>query len=119
MDRMDAAGLPWKLYTGPVGPNMTTGYGWAMCPSFSDRIYTGQKTNMVANSQIVADAQAGTLPAFSVVTPTRTDRQAHKPDHPVRQPGLVTIGDNPRPDRRVHVPANRLAVRPRVADNRP
>src|SRR5207244_3723852 len=39
MDRLDAAGLSWRLYA--------NNYIWAICPTFADCIYTSQKTNLV------------------------------------------------------------------------
>jgi len=41
MDTMDAAGLPWKIdSTKPVDG----GYSWAICPTFSDCLYTSGRT---------------------------------------------------------------------------
>ncbi len=64
MDRLDAAGLTWRLYTAPSG---NTDYIWAVCPSFAECLDTGQAQNMVATSQIIGDATAGTLPSYSLV----------------------------------------------------
>jgi phospholipase C len=65
MDRLDAAGLSWKLYT-----SQTSGlYGFSICPTFADCLYTSQKANMVVPSQILTDAANGTLPNFSVLLP--------------------------------------------------
>ena len=86
MDRLDAAGLSWRLYTGPAGKGNSTGYGWAICPSFAECNYSSQAQNHVLNSQIITDAQAGTLPAFSVVTPTQLQSQ-HNGDS-------MAMGDN-------------------------
>jgi len=61
MDRLDAAGLTWKLYT--------SDYDWAICPSFADCLDTSQKLNMVAPSKFTTDAQNGTLPSFSILLP--------------------------------------------------
>ncbi|MHB8490554.1 MAG: alkaline phosphatase family protein [Candidatus Dormibacteria bacterium] len=61
MDRLDAAGLSWKLYT--------SDYDWAICPTFADCLDTSQKLNMVAPSQFTTDAQNGTLPSFSILLP--------------------------------------------------
>jgi phospholipase C len=95
MDRLDAAGLSWKLYGGPPtgsspghqGDNSGngTGYGWAICPTFAECLY-GSPSKMVDNSQFTADAKSGNLPNFSVVTPTQTASQ-HNGDS-------MTVGDN-------------------------
>ncbi len=86
MDRLDEAGLSWKLYTGQKGPGNSTGYGWAMCPSFADCLYTPQAQHMVDTSQIINDAAAGTLPSFSIVTPNQANSQ-----HNGRS---MAVGDN-------------------------
>lgn len=85
MDRLQAAGLDWKLYTGGAGHKNTTGYGWAMCPSFAECL-ASQSASMVPNGQVVTDAQAGTLPAFSIVTPDQVNSQ-HNGDS-------MTVGDD-------------------------
>jgi phospholipase C len=66
MDRLDAAGLTWKIY-GPASPS-DGGYDWAVCPSFAECLDTGQRANLVDESQFFTDATAGTLPAFSLIT---------------------------------------------------
>lgn len=86
MDRLDRAGLTWKLYAGSPGPGNTTGYGWAMCPSFAECIDGPQAGNMVDSGQVVTDAQAGTLPNFAIVTPNQANSQ-HNSDS-------MTVGDN-------------------------
>jgi TolB protein len=72
MDRLDEAGLSWKLYTAPVG---VAGYGWAICPTFSECIYGGQQSNVLTSDQFVNEAAAGTLPAVSLVMPTGDNSQ--------------------------------------------
>jgi len=70
MDRLDAAGLSWKLY----GANSTQdGYDWSICPTFAQCLDTRQAANLVPDSQFTADALLGSLPAFSVVTPGGPD----------------------------------------------
>jgi phospholipase C len=88
MERLDAAGLTWKLYVGlPNGTSgNSSGYGWAVCPTFANCIDTSEANNMVAQSQVISDATAGTLPNWSMVTPTQADSQ-HNGDS-------MTIGDN-------------------------
>jgi len=70
MDRLDAAGLSWKIYGSPGG---VKGYGiWDICPTFAECLNTGQFTRLVPDSRFMTDAAAGTLPAFSVLTPGGT-----------------------------------------------
>jgi phospholipase C len=71
MDRLQAAGLSWRIYGAPKGAD---GYGiWDICPTFAECLDTSQDTNLVPDAQFLTDAQAGTLPAFSVVTPGGPD----------------------------------------------
>ncbi len=72
MDRLDAAGVSWRLYT----PTPKEGfYGFAICPTFADCIYSRQRRNMRPTDQVIDDARAGRLPGFSIVTPTSQDSQ--------------------------------------------
>ncbi|HJP64965.1 MAG TPA: alkaline phosphatase family protein [Actinomycetota bacterium] len=66
MDRLDVAGLSWKLYT-PASDE--PGYIWAGCPYFAECIYGPQGTKAVPVQEVVSDAQAGTLPSVSFVFP--------------------------------------------------
>jgi phospholipase C len=70
MDRLDAAGLSWKLYGASKGQN---GYIWSICPTFAQCLDTSQDANLVPDSQFIPAALLGTLPAFSVVTPGGPD----------------------------------------------
>ena len=87
MDRMNAAGLTWKIYAAAKGAG---DYRFATCPYFGDCLYTSQLQNMVETSQIVTDATNGTLPNFSVLLPhdgpTGSTSQ-HNSDS-------MTVGDN-------------------------
>jgi phospholipase C len=69
MDLLDRAGLPWPIYaaskTSPLG-----GYFWNICPIFSACLHTSQSRHVSPTSQLVQDAQAGKLPAWSMVIPT-------------------------------------------------
>lgn len=65
-DRLDAAGLTWKIY-GAAAPGVS-GYSWSICPSFAECLDTGQHANLVDHLQFLSDAAAGTLPALSVIT---------------------------------------------------
>ncbi len=86
-DSLDAAGLTWHIYggTGGSGGN-TTGYQWTICPTFYECMGGTQRSDFVPASQIVTDAQAGTLPSYSIVTPIKARSQ-----HP---PALMSAGDN-------------------------
>jgi phospholipase C len=66
MDRLDAAGLSWKIYG--AGPGQS-GYNWATCPNFAECLDSSQAGNVVSASQFTTTASAGNLPAFSLVTP--------------------------------------------------
>jgi phospholipase C len=70
MDRLDAAGVSWKLYGGVRGQ---PGYTYAMCPTFAECLDTSQANHMVTDQKFMADAKAGTLPSFSIVTPGGPD----------------------------------------------
>ncbi len=64
MDRLDQAGLPWRLYTSSRNDG---GYIWAVCPSYAECLDTTQAQNMVPAQQVLADAAHGALPAYSLV----------------------------------------------------
>jgi phospholipase C len=67
MDRLNTAGLSWKIYGSHNGQN---GYNWATCPSIAECLDTpAQYANDVNSEQFVIDAKAGALPAFSLVVP--------------------------------------------------
>jgi phospholipase C len=70
MDRLDTAGLSWKLYGANSKQN---GYIWSICPTFAECLDTSQDANLVPDQQFLNAAAAGTLPAFSVVTPGGPD----------------------------------------------
>ena len=70
MDRLDAAGLSWKLYGATRNQN---GYVWSICPTFAECLDTSQDANLVPDAQFLTAASAGTLPSFSVVTPGGPD----------------------------------------------
>jgi chitodextrinase len=72
-DRLDAAGLRWKIYGGLGGPG--TGYGWTICPSFFECLGSSQRLNLVPASDVVTDAQNGALPSLSLVMPTQANSQ--------------------------------------------
>jgi phospholipase C len=75
MDRLQGAGLSWRIYrTEPGHP----GYTWAGCPYFAECLYGPQGTNSVLTDQLLPDAQAGLLPAVSFVFPIWDDSQHNK-----------------------------------------
>jgi phospholipase C len=72
MDRLDGAGVSWKLYSG-MGPEKRrfgAGYLWEICPTFAECLDGPQATNWVASHDILKDAERGRLPSVSLVTPT-------------------------------------------------
>jgi phospholipase C len=76
MDRLRSAGLSWRIYGEPT-PSGTTpvarGYGWDICPSFAECLYTRQQKNNVPSETFVQDAASGHLPNFAIVTPGGKD----------------------------------------------
>jgi phospholipase C len=83
-DRMDEATpnkISWKIYTeNPSGTGSNaakgTGYIWTMCPYFADCLYTSQANNMVPTTNLISDAQNGTLPNVSFAIP-EDDKSQH------------------------------------------
>jgi len=75
MDRLDAAGLSWRIYAPGRGQS---GYGWSICPSFADCLGSGQSANQVPDSQFASDAIAGRLPSLSVVVPMAGQSQHNR-----------------------------------------
>ncbi len=69
-DRLDAAGLTWKIYGGVGKPGTESGYGWTICPTFYECLGSSQRANLVPSANVIPAGQAGTLPSFSIVTPT-------------------------------------------------
>src|SRR5437763_9417495 len=66
LDRLDRAGLSWKLYDGGRQPATD---GWAICPSLADCWYTSEQHHLSGIAQFRTNAADGTLPDFSVITP--------------------------------------------------
>jgi phospholipase C len=78
MDRLDAAGLTWRIYATHEPSSAPAGdlpYGWAICPTFADCLDTDQAQNMVDSSQVIADAKDDALPNLSLVMPTNPNSQ--------------------------------------------
>ena len=76
MDRLSSRHLSWRIYGEPqaqAGGSLSGGYNWDICPSFAECLDTGQKANNVPSSSFVGDAERGTLPNFSIITPGGPD----------------------------------------------
>ena len=84
-DRMDAAGVSWKIYGGGGATARVSGYSWQVCPTFWECLGSAQVSHLVSNLSFTHDASAGLLPAVSLVTPA-TSKSAH-------QPASVSAGD--------------------------
>ena len=72
MDRLDAASLSWRLYAPSADEG---GYGWSICPTFADCLYTDQIRNWVDRDQFVHDAEAGELANLSILIPGKGGSQ--------------------------------------------
>ena len=70
MDRMAAAGRSWVSYAATAGHQ---GYVWSVCAPLASCLYTGESSNVRPDSQVIKDAQDGTLPDFSIITPGGQD----------------------------------------------
>jgi phospholipase C len=69
MDRMRDAGLSWMIYSAG-GPSGAGAYGWSICPTFYQCLgHADENTHWKKAANFISDAQAGTLPAVSIVTP--------------------------------------------------
>jgi outer membrane protein assembly factor BamB/phospholipase C len=67
MDRLDTAGMSWRIYGG---------WGtWTVCPSFADCIYGPERNAAVTYNQVLLHAQNGTLANLSIVIPTGDNSQ--------------------------------------------
>jgi phospholipase C len=89
-DRLDAAGLSWKIYGGggtPGGGGLgSDGWGFTICPTFAECLYGSQAHNLVPATNLFTDAAAGNLPSFSIVTPTFLNSQHNN--------AMMSQGDN-------------------------
>jgi phospholipase C len=75
-DRVETAGLSWRIYGGEGGPG--SGYGWTICPTFYECLGGAQRANLVAASDVLFDAATGKLPSLSIVTPTDENSQHNR-----------------------------------------
>jgi phospholipase C len=69
MDRMDAGGVSWNIFTAS-DPNI-----WAICPTIAQCEFTGQKSKQLKSGAVITQANAGTLPDVSIVMPTAPNSQ--------------------------------------------
>ncbi len=78
-DELSGAKKPWKIYGGQgavtASEAWANGYQWDICPTFADCEYTSERNNVVPTDNVLTDAAAGTLPAFSFVTPIAANSQ--------------------------------------------
>ena len=75
MDRLNAAGLSWRIYGEPTAKGMESdGYIWDVCPSIAECLDTPkQEANNVPSDTFISDVQAGHLPDFALVVPGGPD----------------------------------------------
>jgi phospholipase C len=77
---LQTAGRSWKIYGAPqpstVG-GQDVGYGWSICPSFASCLYSSQVNHLVPSSKVLTDAARGTLPSYSVLTPSWSSAAAN------------------------------------------
>jgi phospholipase C len=98
MDRLNAAGLSWHIYGATCTRETVNakglelcrdappGYLWNTCDLFAECLYS-QDNGVQPDNQFLSSAAAGTLPAFSVVTPGDAANSWHN--------GFsITAGDN-------------------------
>jgi phospholipase C len=83
MDRLRNAGLSWGIYAPGRG---SSGYGWAVCPTFADCLDTTEASHQHDSSKFASVAAAGALPAFSILIPSGTDSQHNSQS--------MIVGDN-------------------------
>ena len=67
MDHLDQSGFGWRVYEGKaLWSNQDV---WSMCPSFAACLYGAQAGNVQPASQLITDAQNGTLPNVAYAMP--------------------------------------------------
>ena len=79
-DRLDAAHLPWRIYS--------TAQVWSVCPTFAECLYGPQRLNMRPTYDIITDAKEGKLPAYSLLLPSGPGGTAQHNGHSMK------VGDN-------------------------
>jgi len=75
MDHLHAAGRSWRIYRPPNDPKHRLPYGWAICPTFAECLYSDQKKNVHADTAVLRAAKSGNLPNFSIVVPQGRNSQ--------------------------------------------
>ena len=65
-DRLDSAGLSWRIYGDAASSHPGDGYDWSICPSLAECLYTSQRQHLVDAGTFITDAKSE-LPAFSIV----------------------------------------------------
>lgn len=86
MDQFTQAGLSWRIYGGggalqPGQDGKAAGYLWTICPTYADCLDSSQAQDFVPADQVLTDAANGTLPAWSVVTPTWANSDHNTASH--------------------------------------
>ncbi len=89
LDRLDAAGVSWKLYA--VKDTTKVAYSWSICPTFAECLFdkaNGNRPNpnYVPWTNFGNDARTGRLPAYSVILPEYSHSQHNE--------ASMKIGDN-------------------------
>jgi phospholipase C len=67
-DRLDGAGLTWRIYGATGGKSSVGLYGRSICPTFYECLST-QKSHLVSTDGFAANANAGSLPSVSWLMP--------------------------------------------------
>jgi phospholipase C len=95
-DSLDAGGDSWKIYGAPVPApgGSARGYGWSICPSFAGCLYSQQVNNLVPTANVLADAAHGTLPNYSVLTPSGAQHASGPGDTSQHNNQSMLAGDN-------------------------
>jgi phospholipase C len=94
-DSLDAAGDTWKIYGAPppsTSGGQTKGYYWSICPSFAGCLYSPQVNNLVPTADVLADATNGTLPTYSVLTPSWSSLHANGAVNSSQHNGKSMVG---------------------------
>lgn len=71
MDRMDAAGVSWRIYDG----DRSQGAKWAICPTFYNCANSSQRFKVVEDADFAVHAAKPTMPTVSIVIPHGSNSQ--------------------------------------------
>ena len=97
-DQLQEVGKSWRIYGAPSqdpdNPHGGGGYGWSICPTFADCLYSPQRANLVNSTQILADAANGTLPSYSVITPSGASANLVGTDTSQHNQASMAAGDD-------------------------